>query len=191
MSKIKINKLVKAGLSRNMVSQLSEREMDVLIQKFILNEQTTMVPARDQATIKKLKDDLLKSEVDIDEWKKEDVKRVIEEMNLRLGSRFEAEEILNKIGEEKPLFFESVILVAIIYRKPLYCLVNQDGRYIVYSPRGHHAFSEAHSVFHDFMSQPFFSLSLTEAYKELVCDWAPKKFMANISILSNTEHKIL
>ena len=56
MSKIKINKLVKAGLSRNMVSQLSEREMDVLIQKFILNEQTTMVPARDQATIKKLKD---------------------------------------------------------------------------------------------------------------------------------------
>jgi len=56
MSKIKINKLVKAGLSRNMVSQLSERAMDVLIQKFILDEQTTMVPARDQATIKKLKD---------------------------------------------------------------------------------------------------------------------------------------
>ena len=54
MSKIKINKLVKAGLSRNMVSQLSERAMDVLIQKFILDEQTTMVPARDQATIKKL-----------------------------------------------------------------------------------------------------------------------------------------
>jgi len=40
MSKIKINKLVKAGLSRNMVSQLSERAMDVLIQKFILDEQT-------------------------------------------------------------------------------------------------------------------------------------------------------
>lgn len=56
MSKIKINKLVKAGLSRNMVSQLSERAMDVLIRKFILDEQTTMVPARDQATIKKLKD---------------------------------------------------------------------------------------------------------------------------------------
>lgn len=142
-------------------------------------------------TIKKLKDDILKSEVDIDEWKKEDVKRVIEEMNLRLGSSFEAEEILKKIGEEKPLFFETVILVAIIYRKPLYCLVNKDGRYFVYSPRGHHALFEAHSVFHDFMSQPYFSLSLTEAYKELVCDWAPKKFMANISILSNTEQEIL
>jgi len=55
MSKIKINKLVKAGLSRNMVSQLSERAMDVLIQKFILDEQTTMVPASDQRTIQDLK----------------------------------------------------------------------------------------------------------------------------------------
>jgi DNA-binding transcriptional MerR regulator len=142
-------------------------------------------------TIKKLKDDLLKSEVEIDEWKKEDVIRVIEEMNQRLGSNFEVEDILKKIGEQKPLFFETVILVAIIYRKPLYCLVNKDGRYFVYSPRGHHALAETHAVFHEFMSLPYFSLSLTEAYKELVCDWAPKKFMANISILSNTEQEIL
>jgi len=52
MSKIKINKLVKAGLSRNMVSQLSEREMDVLIQKLILNEQigTVTVPQKTDPT---------------------------------------------------------------------------------------------------------------------------------------------
>lgn len=142
-------------------------------------------------TINKLKENMLKSEVDFDDWKKEDVKRVIHEMNQRLGSNFEAEEILKTIGKEKPLFFETIILVAILFRKPIYCLVNKDGRYMAYSPRAHHAIAEMHGEFQEFMSQPYFSLSLTEAYKELVCDWAPKSFMANISILSNTEQEIL
>lgn len=56
MSKIKINKLVKAGLSRNMVSQLSEREMDVLIQKFILNEQTGTITVSQKTDPNKIKD---------------------------------------------------------------------------------------------------------------------------------------
>jgi len=56
MSKIKINKLVKAGLSRNMVSQLSEREMDVLIQKFILNEQTGTVTVPQKTDPTKIRD---------------------------------------------------------------------------------------------------------------------------------------
>ena len=56
MSKIKINKLVKAGLSRNMVSQLSERAMDVLIQKFILDEQTGTVTVPQKTDPTKIRD---------------------------------------------------------------------------------------------------------------------------------------
>ena len=37
-------------------------------------------------TIELLKNDLLKSEVDIDEWKTEDMKREVEEMNKRLDT---------------------------------------------------------------------------------------------------------
>jgi DNA-binding transcriptional MerR regulator len=143
------------------------------------------------STINKMKEDLLKSEVDIDEWKKEDVTRVVEELNKRLGSNFEAEHILKEIGKEKPSFFSTVIMVAIIFRKPMYCLVNKDGKYFVYSPRTHHLLAEMHGEFHEFLSQPYISLSITEAYKDLVQYWAPKKFMANISILSDTEKKIL
>ena len=55
MLKNKIEKLISAGLSRKMVTQLSENSVNLLFNKFFVNEQVTMVPARDQATIQKMK----------------------------------------------------------------------------------------------------------------------------------------
>ncbi len=142
-------------------------------------------------TIELLKQDLLKSEVDIAEWKKEDVKRVVEEMNKRLNTNFGHEELLKILDEEKPPFFATIIMVTVLFRKQLYCLVNKEGNYIVYSPSVFSAPPKMNEMLYEFMSKPHFSLSITDAYSALVADWAPKKFMPNISILSNTEQEIL
>jgi DNA-binding transcriptional MerR regulator len=142
-------------------------------------------------TIELLKNDLLKSEVNIDEWKKEDVKRVVEEMNKRLDTNFGYEEMLKKLEEAKPPFFSHILMVTILFRKSLNCLVNEEGRYIVYSPTAFYQNLEFSKELHQFMSKPYFSLSISQAYRDLVIDWAPKKFMPNISILSNTEQEVL
>jgi len=142
-------------------------------------------------SIKKLKQSLLKGEIDIDEWKKEDVERVVKEMNVRLGVNFEAEQLLKSISNGPPSFFTSIILYTIIYRKPVYCLVNKEGNCYIYSPRGQHVLAEMHDGFHEFMSQPYYCLSITEAYCRLVQEWAPKPFISELSILSNTELEIL
>ena len=143
-------------------------------------------------TIELLKNDILKSEVNIiDEWKKEDMKRLVEEMNKRFDTNFGYEEMLKKLEEEKPPFFANVLMVTILFRKSLNCLVNSEGRYIVYSPTAFYQNLEFSKELHEIMSKPFFSLSITQAYRDLVLDWAPKKFMPNISILSNTEQEVL
>lgn len=142
-------------------------------------------------SIKKLKESLLNGEIDIDEWKKEDIERVVKEMSVRLGVNFEAEQLLKSISNGPPSFFTSIILYTIIYRKPMYCVVNKEGNCYIYSPRGQHVLAEMHDGFHEFMSQPYYCLSITEAYSTLVKEWAPKPFISELSILSNTELEIL
>ena len=143
-------------------------------------------------TIELLKNDILKSEVNIiDEWKIEDIKRLVEEMNKRLDTNFGYEEMLKKLEKASPPFFAHVLMVTILFRKSLNCLVNSEGRYIVYSPTAFYQNLEFSKELHEIMSKPFFSLSITQAYRDLVVDWAPKKFMPNISILSNTEQEVL
>jgi DNA-binding transcriptional MerR regulator len=142
-------------------------------------------------SIKKLKESLLKGEIDIDEWKKEDIERVVKEMSVRLGVNFESEQLLKSISNGPPSFFTSIILYTIIYRKPMYCVVNKEGNCYIYSPRGQHVLAEMHDGFHEFMSQPYYCLSITEAYCRLVQEWAPKPFISELSILSNTELEIL
>jgi DNA-binding transcriptional MerR regulator len=142
-------------------------------------------------TIERLKHDLLKSQIDTAEWKKEDVKRVVEEMNKRFDSNLGHEEILKMLDEEKPPYFATILMITILFRKQIYCIVNKKGEYLAYSPSALCSQKELNSTLHEFMSKPHFSLSVTDAYSALVTDWAPKKFMPNISILSNTEQEVL
>jgi hypothetical protein len=55
MLKNKIEKLISAGLSRKMVTQLSENSVNLLFNKFFVSEQVTLVPASDKATIETMK----------------------------------------------------------------------------------------------------------------------------------------
>jgi DNA-binding transcriptional MerR regulator len=142
-------------------------------------------------TIKELKDNLLEPKIDLSQLEPEILSKILTEIATKHDSPMSAEQLLLEMKENGPSIFKSAVLATVVYRKRLHCIVNKDGEYILYDSFKHKELQSKYSEFAEFVSQPYFCISIAEAYHSLVNEWSPKPFIQTISLLSDTELEIL
>ena len=142
-------------------------------------------------TIKSLKDNLLEPKIDVSQYDPETLNKILNAIQAKYNASISAEQILNELKENGPSLFKSTVLAAIIYRKDIHCIVNKDGEYILYDVFKHQELLSKNNVFTEFISQPYFCLSIAKAYQTLIKEWSPQAYISNSSLLSKTEIEIL
>ncbi|MFM7666740.1 MAG: MerR family transcriptional regulator [Bacteroidota bacterium] len=141
--------------------------------------------------IKKLKENLLEPKIDLSMINPTTLHNLIDEVKKKYDDSMTLEQLLARLEENKPSLFKSIVLATIIFRKSIHCIVNKDGVYIIYDSHRHQELLSKEKEFAEFVSEPYFCISFSEAYRSLINEWAPKPFLKEISLLSETELKIL
>jgi DNA-binding transcriptional MerR regulator len=142
-------------------------------------------------TIKSLKENLLEPKIDLKELNEEMFLKLFHKLNSKKEMAISPEELVYAIKNQEPSLFQSTVYATIIFRKPFQCLVNKDGDYLIYDLSRYQEFTTKYTEFKEFVSQPYFCLSFSEAYHSLVREWSPEPFIEKTSLLSKTEMEIL
>jgi hypothetical protein len=82
-------------------------------------------------------------------------------------------------------------MYVILFKKRVSLIVTEEGYFTPYSVERHNELVNANSFFNEVLSLPHFSLSLSEAYADLVKSWKEEPFFEDITIVSEAELKIL
>lgn len=141
--------------------------------------------------IKKLKENILQPKIDLPEISPEFLKYFIEKINSKGEIIISEDEILSELKKDQSTFLDKTVFAIIILRAQIHCIANKNGEFYLYDPAEFHKIISNDSVFKDFISKPYFCLSISDAYQSLVKEWSPKPFIEEISILSRTELEIL
>ncbi len=141
-------------------------------------------------SIKILKENLLEPKLDLSNFDQETLLYMLNQLKSKYDESLSPENLLLEMRENGPSVFKSSVLATIIFRKPFQYIVNKEGDYILYDLQ---RFQEiiTKEEFVEFISEPHFSISISEAYRSLISEWSPKPYLKNNSLLSETELKIL
>jgi DNA-binding transcriptional MerR regulator len=142
-------------------------------------------------TIKNLKDELLEPKIDVNKISPEVLSQILHQVSAKYDTTISVDQFLKEINENSTSVFNSIVLATIVFRKCYHCMVNKNGEYTLYEASRHQELVSKNEKFSNFISQPYFCISFSEAYKSLVKEWTPEPFITSISILSNTEVEIL
>lgn len=142
-------------------------------------------------TIKSLKENLLEPKIDLSRVDPTTLLSLIDEVKKKYDDSLTPEQLLAEFAENGPSIFKSTVIATVIFRKSIHCIVNKDGEYVIYDSQRHHDLLTKEKEFAEFVSEPHFCISFSEAYRSLINDWSPKPFLKEISLLSETELKIL
>lgn len=148
--------------------------------------------------IKKIKDHLLTSDLNIKELIQSDqVNLIIERIFEKDGKLEEYKKLikdpsfLQEMESEQLDIFEIMVLYTIIFRKDVSFIVTVDGYCLPYVFHKHELMKKNVPNFELLMKSPHIVLSLSQAYSQLIQDWSEKKWFNEVSIVSNDEKKIL
>jgi DNA-binding transcriptional MerR regulator len=141
-------------------------------------------------TIKELREHLLEPKLDLSSLSPEVIEILTEELKKN-GLKLTSEEYISTLLNEGLSVFQNVILATIIFRKSFHCLINKESDFMFYDAFRHYELLNTLPEFKDFVSEPYFSVSFTEAIKVLCKDWLPMKPLKDLAFLSNTESKII
>lgn len=141
-------------------------------------------------SIKILKENLLEPKLDLNKFDQEALLHVINQLKSKYDESLSPENLLLEIKENGPSLFKSTVLATIIFRKSFQCIVNKEGDYILYDLQRYQEIITK-DEFAEFISEPYFSISISEAYRSLINEWSPKPYIKMNSLLSETEIKIL
>ncbi len=142
-------------------------------------------------TIKSLKENLLEPKIDLSIVDPTALLNLLGEVKKKYDDSLTAEQLLAELEENGPSLFKSTVLATVIFRKSIHCIVNKDGDYIIYDSHRHQELFSKEKEFAEFISKPYFCISISEAYRSLITEWAPKPFLKEASLLSEIELKIL
>ena len=142
-------------------------------------------------TIKTLKENLLEPKIDLSMVDPTTLLNLIGEVKKKYDDSLTPEQLLAEFAENGPSLFKSTVIATVIFRKSIHCIVNKDGDYMIYDSHRHQELLSKEKEFAEFVSEPYFCISISEAYRSLINEWSPKPFLKEISLLSETELKIL
>ena len=148
--------------------------------------------------IKKIKDHLLTSDVNIKELiQTEQMNLILERLAEKDGKLEEYKELmkdpsfLKEMESEQLDVFEMMVLYTIIFRRDVSYIVTVDGYCLPYVFDKHEMMKKNFPEFELLMKSPHIVLSLSQAYSQLIQDWSEKKWFNEVSIVSKDEKKIL
>jgi DNA-binding transcriptional MerR regulator len=148
--------------------------------------------------IKKIKDHLLTSDVNVKELMQTgQVNLILERLAKKDGKLEEYKELMKdpsflKEMESKQLdVFEIMVLYTIIFRRDVSYIVTVDGYCLPYVFDKHEIMKKNSPEFELLMKSPHIVLSLSQAYSQLIQEWSEKKWFNEVSIVSKDEKKIL
>jgi len=148
--------------------------------------------------IKKIKDHLLTSDVNIKElMQTEQMNLILERLAKKEGKFEEYKELmkdpsfLKEIESEQLDVFEMMVLYTIVFRRDVSYIVTVDGYGLPYVFDKHEIMKKNFPEFELLMKSPHIVLSLSQAYSQLIQDWSEKKWFNEVSIVSKDEKKIL
>ena len=148
--------------------------------------------------IKKIKDHLLTSDVNIKElMENEQVNIILERLVDKDGQLEEYKKLMKDPSFLKELegqnldVFEMMVLYTIIFRRDVSYIVTVDGYGLPYVFDKHEIMKKNFPEFELLMKSPHIVLSLSQAYSQLIQDWSEKKWFNEVSIVSKDEKKIL
>ena len=148
--------------------------------------------------IKKIKDHLLSSDVNIKElMENEQVNIILEKLVDKDGQLEEYKKLMKDPSFLKELegqnldVFEIMVLYTIIFRRDVSYIVTVDGYCLPYVFDKHEMMKKNLPEFELLMKSPHIVLSLSQAYSQLIQEWSEKKWFNEVSIVSKDEKKIL
>ena len=148
--------------------------------------------------IKKIKDHLLSSDVNIKElMENEQVNIILEKLVDKDGQLEEYKKLMKDPSFLKELegqnldVFEIMVLYTIIFRRDVSYIVTVDGYCLPYVFDKHEMIKKNFPDFELLMKSPHIVLSLSQAYSQLIQEWSEKKWFNEVSIVSKDEKKIL
>ena len=148
--------------------------------------------------IKKIKDHLLSSDVNIKELiENEQVNIILERLVDKDGQLEEYKKLMKDPSFLKELegqnldVFEIMVLYTIIFRRDVSYIVTVDGYCLPYVFDKHEMMKKNLPEFGLLMKSPHIVLSLSQAYSQLIQEWSEKKWFNEVSIVSKDEKKIL
>ena len=148
--------------------------------------------------IKKIKDHLLSSDVNIKElMENEQVNIILEKLVDKDGQLEEYKKLMKDPSFLKELevqnldVFEMMVLYTIIFRRDVSYIVTVDGYCLPYVFDKHDMMKKNLPEFELLMKSPHIVLSLSQAYSQLIQEWSEKKWFNEVSIVSKDEKKIL
>jgi DNA-binding transcriptional MerR regulator len=141
-------------------------------------------------SIKILKENLLEPKLDLNKFDQEALLHVFNQLKSKYDESLSPENLLLEMKENGPSIFKSTVLATIIFRKSFQCIVNKEGDYILYDLQRYHEIITK-DEFAEFISEPHFSISISEAYRSLINEWSPKPYLKMNSLLSENEINIL
>ncbi len=148
--------------------------------------------------IKKIKDHLLSSDVNIKElMENEQVNIILEKLVDKDGQLEEYKKLMKDPSFLKELegqnldVFEIMVLYTIIFRRDVSYIVTVDGYCLPYVFDKHEMIKKNLPDFELLMKSPHIVLSLSQAYSQLIQEWSEKKWFNEVSIVSKDEKKIL
>lgn len=150
------------------------------------------------ATIKLLKDSVfdsstsfevaLKNEAVVEQLKKLMREKLDEDAIEKLLS---SESIKNASRNMSFNLFKYGLMMVILFKKNISLLVTEKGYFTLYSLERHNELMGNDPVFKQILNSPHFSISLSDAYADLVKSWKEEPFFEQITIVSDGELKIL
>jgi len=143
------------------------------------------------ATVKKLKDNLLEPKIDLANFDQEKLKKFINEIKEKHNSSISTEQLISELKVNGPSIFKSMIIATIIFKKSFHCIVNNEGEYLIYDSLKYQELFLNDADFTEFMTKPYFCLSIAQAYRSLVKGWSSEVILSNSYLLSNAEKEIL
>lgn len=154
------------------------------------------------ATIKLLKEEVFNPDTtyyDIIKDKNK-VKELMEQLKKIMGDNFDKDKVEKILESDKVKndsknlsfnLFRYGLMMVILFKKNISLLVTEKGYFTMYSLERHNELLTKDPNYKLIINSPHFSISLSEAYADLVKSWKEEPFFEQITIVSDGELKIL
>lgn len=148
--------------------------------------------------IKKIKINLLESETPLEELlESEQLLKIVEELLDQHENREDLKramqdpEFMKQLLNEKVDHLNLFILYSIIFRIDVNYIITQDGLCYPYVLHKHQYLLDNVEDFDLKLKAPHITLSISQAYAQLVQDWSEKSWFKDLSMISADESKII
>jgi DNA-binding transcriptional MerR regulator len=144
--------------------------------------------------IKEFKEKVLQEHTAEDLLKDPKNRAILQQVINQQGDKYNLDEIYEKGEYDKAKSFrlyDYLVLAVVVFRKEIAFFVMEDGNNIPYCPTNHNELQTFIPEFNSIIASPHITVSLSEAYCELVEKWEPLDFFKEISLISEEEQRIL